>query len=221
MVVQIDDLKKIDKLKYLLPILCLFTIIFCETEATTNEGKKVILNNDGTWKYAESIKRWCATHYTFHDINENINGEIWCKNCNTWHASTLHTPIQKEIIFKNNSVWFNPITTETKPIRGYSNSNSAIPPDKDFCIWVEPDDTEFHPLENKDNCDFESYYIGQGEGLFDSDIDLNKLSPSQRFPWKEGTVFILKNSKGEGCILEVLELSERKAIIAMKWKQLN
>lgn len=28
--------------------------VFAQTEATTNDGKKVILNEDGTWKYAET-----------------------------------------------------------------------------------------------------------------------------------------------------------------------
>jgi hypothetical protein len=28
--------------------------LFAQTEATTNDGKKVILNDDGTWKYAET-----------------------------------------------------------------------------------------------------------------------------------------------------------------------
>ena len=34
-----------------------FTVLstFAQTEATTNDGKKVILNDDGTWKYVETI----------------------------------------------------------------------------------------------------------------------------------------------------------------------
>ncbi|MCB9227827.1 MAG: DUF3157 family protein [Chitinophagales bacterium] len=33
-----------------------FTVLstFAQTEATTNDGKKVILNDDGTWKYVET-----------------------------------------------------------------------------------------------------------------------------------------------------------------------
>tara|TARA_B100000579_G_scaffold436924_1_gene464480 strand:- start:1926 stop:2378 length:453 start_codon:yes stop_codon:yes gene_type:complete len=40
-------------MKYLLSILYLFNVILCEIEATTNDGKKVILSDDGTWKYLE------------------------------------------------------------------------------------------------------------------------------------------------------------------------
>jgi hypothetical protein len=30
--------------------------VFAQTEATTNDGKKVILNDDGTWKYTETTQ---------------------------------------------------------------------------------------------------------------------------------------------------------------------
>lgn len=37
-------------------ILLLTTMtVYCQIEATTKDGKKVVLNNDGTWKYAENI----------------------------------------------------------------------------------------------------------------------------------------------------------------------
>ena len=43
-------------MKYLLFILCFFNFIFCEIEATTNNGIKVILNDDGTWQYVKKFK---------------------------------------------------------------------------------------------------------------------------------------------------------------------
>ena len=34
----------------------------------------------------DSTKQWCPTHNTYHDISEQVDDEIWCKNCKTWHA---------------------------------------------------------------------------------------------------------------------------------------
>ena len=39
-----------------------------------------------TTETVDPTKRWCPTHNTYHDINENVNDEIWCNNCKTWHA---------------------------------------------------------------------------------------------------------------------------------------
>ena len=39
-----------------------------------------------TTEISDSTKQWCPTHNTYHDINENIDDEIWCNNCKTWHA---------------------------------------------------------------------------------------------------------------------------------------
>lgn len=39
-----------------------------------------------TTETIDPTKQWCPTHNTYHDINENFDDEIWCKNCQTWHA---------------------------------------------------------------------------------------------------------------------------------------
>ena len=40
-----------------------------------------------TFESVDSNKQWCPTHNTYHDINdESIDNEIWCKNCQKWHA---------------------------------------------------------------------------------------------------------------------------------------
>ena len=35
---------------------------------------------------ADNTKRWCPTHNTYHDITDEIEDEVWCNNCQTWHA---------------------------------------------------------------------------------------------------------------------------------------
>ena len=39
-----------------------------------------------TTETVDSTKQLCPTHNTYHDINENVDDEIWCNNCKTWHA---------------------------------------------------------------------------------------------------------------------------------------
>lgn len=39
-----------------------------------------------TSESTDSTRQWCPTHNTYHDISEQINNEIWCNNCKTWHA---------------------------------------------------------------------------------------------------------------------------------------
>ena len=39
-----------------------------------------------TAESVDSTKRWCPTHNTYHDVSEDIENEIWCNNCQTWHA---------------------------------------------------------------------------------------------------------------------------------------
>ena len=50
-----------------------------------------------TSEKVDQTKRWCPSHNTFHDINENIADEVWCNNCKTWHAPNdeSRTPIIK------------------------------------------------------------------------------------------------------------------------------
>ena len=48
------------------------------------EGATILL--DKTEETIDSTKQWCPTHNTYHDINENVDDEIWCNNCKTWHA---------------------------------------------------------------------------------------------------------------------------------------
>ena len=33
----------------------------------------------------DSNKQWCPTHNTYHEISEEVDDEIWCNNCKTWH----------------------------------------------------------------------------------------------------------------------------------------
>ena len=40
----------------LLTVFMTMTFAFGQTQATTEKGKKVILNSDGTWKYADTVK---------------------------------------------------------------------------------------------------------------------------------------------------------------------
>jgi len=38
-----------------------------------------------TAEKADSTKQWCPTHNTYHDISEEVDDEVWCNNCKTWH----------------------------------------------------------------------------------------------------------------------------------------
>ena len=60
-------------MNYLLLLLCSFSFIFCKTEATTNNGKKVILNEDGTWEYMEEKKVLDTTNFGIWKINYYVD----------------------------------------------------------------------------------------------------------------------------------------------------
>ena len=58
-----------------------FIVIVCFSMFFINFIYKVI-----TTESVDSTKRWCPTHNTYHDINEEIVDEVWCNNCKTWHT---------------------------------------------------------------------------------------------------------------------------------------
>lgn len=54
----IKDIVKFSNMKKIISTITILTLTvlstFAQTEATTNDGRKVILNDDGTWKYVET-----------------------------------------------------------------------------------------------------------------------------------------------------------------------
>lgn len=55
---------------FLLSTLCLLSVVcFSQIEATTKDGKKVILNNDGTWKYLDKPEnKTISSNYECSDL---------------------------------------------------------------------------------------------------------------------------------------------------------